>query len=103
MQKVSFPIMKSTSTIGYWFGLQSGKYRTSTPQTKPLSRNRPDRILTTLTMANLAGPADPQEVLSSVEIDEKRFVKLLTSLINVVDTLQNNPSQVGREFLLSAS
>lgn len=37
---------------------------------------------------------DVQTLLSSVEVDEERFVALLTKLIDNVATLQNNPSQV---------
>lgn len=43
---------------------------------------------------------DVQELLSSVEVDEERFVTLLTKLIDNVETLQNNPSQVRGDDLL---
>lgn len=35
-----------------------------------------------------------QNLLSNVEMNEDRFVDLLTKLIGNVETLQNNPSQV---------
>lgn len=43
-----------------------------------------------------AAAEEAQTLLSSVEIDEERFVGLLTNLIDNVETLQNNPSQVRR-------
>lgn len=36
-----------------------------------------------------------KEVLSSVVMNEERFLALLKALIDNVDSLQNNPSQVG--------
>lgn len=36
-----------------------------------------------------------KEILSSVEMNEERFLSLLKTLIDNVDSLQNNPSQVG--------
>lgn len=45
-------------------------------------------------MSSMAAAEDAQGLLSSVEIDEERFVGLLTKLIDNVETLQNNPSQV---------
>lgn len=42
-----------------------------------------------------------QTVLSSVEIDEDRFVGLLTKLIDNVATLQNNPTQVSSRCVFS--
>lgn len=45
-------------------------------------------------MASMTAAAEAQALLSAVEINEERFVELLTKLIDNVDTLQNNPSQV---------
>lgn len=45
-------------------------------------------------MAGMSSAADVQALLSSVEMKDDRFVELLTKLIDNVDTLQNNPSQV---------
>lgn len=42
----------------------------------------------------MSAVADMQELLSSVEMNQDRFVELLTTLIDNVDSLQNNPSQV---------
>lgn len=45
-------------------------------------------------MSSMTAAEEAQTLLSSVEIDEERFVGLLTKLIDNVATLQNNPSQV---------
>lgn len=45
-------------------------------------------------MSSMTAAEEAQTLLSSVEIDEERFVGLLTNLIDNVATLQNNPSQV---------
>lgn len=47
----------------------------------------------TSTMSSMSA-GEVQELLSTVQIDEERFVGLLTKLIDNVTTLQNNPSQV---------
>ena len=41
--------------------------------------------------------------LSSVKIDEDRFVQLLTKLIDNVSSLQNNPSQVQQRTRIYSS
>ena len=48
----------------------------------------------TSSMSSMTAAEEAQTLLSSVEIDEERFVGLLTNLIDNVATLQNNPSQV---------
>lgn len=51
-------------------------------------------------MSSMTAAEEVQSLLSGVEIDEERFVGLLTKLIDNVVTLQNNPSQVWLLFLL---
>lgn len=48
----------------------------------------------------MASASDVQALLSSVEMNDDRFVALLTKLIDNVTTLQNNPSQVFNPFSL---
>lgn len=42
----------------------------------------------------MASSATPTEVLRSLELNEERFLNLLSKMMENVESLQNNPSQV---------